>query len=189
MSAGDTCAAPVPVYACGVKKRLDVLLVERGLAESRAQAQALVLAGRVPGHAKAGEQVDERAELVVERPPRYVSRGGEKLEHALEALAVSVGGPRLPRRRRVDRRLHRLPAPARRRARDRARRRLRPAPPSACATTHRVTVLERVNARHLPELRTRPSSSRATSRSSRCGRRLPPALAARRPGLAGAARW
>ena len=39
-----------------------------------------------------GEQVDERAELVVERPPRYVSRGGEKLEHALEALAVSVDG-------------------------------------------------------------------------------------------------
>ena len=41
------------------KKRLDVLLVERGLAESRAQAQALILAGLVPGHSKAGEQVDE----------------------------------------------------------------------------------------------------------------------------------
>ena len=36
------------------KKRLDVLLVERGLAESRAQAQALVMAGRVPGHSKPG---------------------------------------------------------------------------------------------------------------------------------------
>ena len=45
------------------KKRLDLLLVERGLAESRAQAQALVMAGRVPGHTKAGEQVDEAAEL------------------------------------------------------------------------------------------------------------------------------
>ena len=75
-----------------MKKRLDVLLVERGLAESRAQAQALVLAGRVPGHEKAGEQVDEHAELVVERPPRYVSRGGEKLEHALEAFGVSPAG-------------------------------------------------------------------------------------------------
>jgi 23S rRNA (cytidine1920-2'-O)/16S rRNA (cytidine1409-2'-O)-methyltransferase len=75
-----------------MKKRLDVLLVERGIAESRAQAQALVLAGRVPGHTKAGEQVDEHAELLVERPPRYVSRGGEKLEHALEELAVSVEG-------------------------------------------------------------------------------------------------
>ena len=79
-------------YACPVKKRLDVLLVERGLAESRAQAQALVLAGRVPGHEKAGEQVAEDAELVVERPPRYVSRGGEKLEHALEAFGVSPTG-------------------------------------------------------------------------------------------------
>jgi 23S rRNA (cytidine1920-2'-O)/16S rRNA (cytidine1409-2'-O)-methyltransferase len=77
-----------------MKKRLDLLLVERGLADSRAQAQALVLAGRVPGHAKAGEQVDEGAELVVERPARYVSRGGEKLEHALETLSVSVRGAR-----------------------------------------------------------------------------------------------
>jgi len=75
-----------------VRKRLDVLLVERGLAESRAQAQALVMAGLVPGHSKAGEQVDEEAELVVERPPRYVSRGGEKLAHALEVLEIDVAG-------------------------------------------------------------------------------------------------
>jgi 23S rRNA (cytidine1920-2'-O)/16S rRNA (cytidine1409-2'-O)-methyltransferase len=73
-----------------VKKRLDVLLVERGLAENRAQAQALVIAGRVRGHVKAGERVDEGAELVVEQPPRYVSRGGEKLEHALEAFGIAV---------------------------------------------------------------------------------------------------
>ena len=75
-----------------MRKRLDVLLVERGLAESRAQAQALVMAGLVHGHAKAGEQVDEAAELVVERPPRYVSRGGEKLAHALDVLGVEVAG-------------------------------------------------------------------------------------------------
>jgi len=75
-----------------VRKRLDVLLVERGLAESRAQAQALVMAGLVPGHAKAGEQVDEGTELVVELPPRYVSRGGDKLEHALDELGVEVAG-------------------------------------------------------------------------------------------------
>ncbi len=74
------------------KKRLDVLLVERGLAESRAQAQALILAGLVPGHAKAGEQVDESAELVVTAPPPYVSRGGHKLEHALDALGVDPAG-------------------------------------------------------------------------------------------------
>jgi 23S rRNA (cytidine1920-2'-O)/16S rRNA (cytidine1409-2'-O)-methyltransferase len=75
-----------------VKKRLDVLLVERGLAESRAQAQALVLAGRVPGYAKPGTQVDEAAPLEVEAPPPFVSRGGEKLAHALDRLAVDPRG-------------------------------------------------------------------------------------------------
>jgi 23S rRNA (cytidine1920-2'-O)/16S rRNA (cytidine1409-2'-O)-methyltransferase len=75
-----------------VKKRLDVLLVERGLAESRAQAQALVLAGRVPGYDKPGTQVDDAAELEVEQPPPYVSRGGEKLAHALDALGVDPSG-------------------------------------------------------------------------------------------------
>jgi 23S rRNA (cytidine1920-2'-O)/16S rRNA (cytidine1409-2'-O)-methyltransferase len=74
------------------KKRLDVMLVERGLAESRAQAQALVLAGRVPGYEKAGQQVDETAELSVTEPPRFVSRGGEKLDHALDAFGVAVAG-------------------------------------------------------------------------------------------------
>src|SRR5215210_9127611 len=75
-----------------MKKRLDVLLVERGLAESRAQAQALVLAGRVHGFAKPGDQVDERAELALEARPRFVSRGGEKLAHALDALDVDPAG-------------------------------------------------------------------------------------------------
>ena len=75
-----------------MKKRLDVLLVERGLAESRAQAQALVLAGLVPGYDKPGQQVAEDAELAVERPPPYVSRGGEKLAHALDALDVDPAG-------------------------------------------------------------------------------------------------
>ena len=75
-----------------MKKRLDVLLVERGLAESRAQAQALVIAGLVPGYDKPGTQVDEAAELEVERPARYVSRGGDKLETALRAFDVRVEG-------------------------------------------------------------------------------------------------
>ena len=75
-----------------MKKRLDVLLVERGLAETRSQAQALVLAGRVPGHTKAGEQVDDAAELEVEAGPRFVSRGGEKLVHALAELEIDVTG-------------------------------------------------------------------------------------------------
>jgi 23S rRNA (cytidine1920-2'-O)/16S rRNA (cytidine1409-2'-O)-methyltransferase len=75
-----------------MKKRLDVLLVERGLAESRSQAQALVMAGRVPGYEKAGMQVEEDAELEVEPGQRYVSRGGEKLAGALEALGIDVAG-------------------------------------------------------------------------------------------------
>jgi 23S rRNA (cytidine1920-2'-O)/16S rRNA (cytidine1409-2'-O)-methyltransferase len=75
-----------------MKKRLDVLLVERGLAESRTQAQALVLAGRVPGFDKPGTQVDDSVELEVEQPPPYVSRGGEKLAHALDAFAVDPTG-------------------------------------------------------------------------------------------------
>jgi 23S rRNA (cytidine1920-2'-O)/16S rRNA (cytidine1409-2'-O)-methyltransferase len=75
-----------------VKKRLDVLLVERGLAESRSQAQALVLAGRVKGFAKAGDQVEEGAELEVHEGPRFVSRGGEKLAHALATFELDVTG-------------------------------------------------------------------------------------------------
>jgi 23S rRNA (cytidine1920-2'-O)/16S rRNA (cytidine1409-2'-O)-methyltransferase len=74
------------------KKRLDVLLVERGLAESRSQAQALVLAGRVRGHTKAGERVDAGAELDVVPGARFVSRGGEKLAGALEELGLDVAG-------------------------------------------------------------------------------------------------
>jgi 23S rRNA (cytidine1920-2'-O)/16S rRNA (cytidine1409-2'-O)-methyltransferase len=75
-----------------VKKRLDVLLVERGLAETRTQAQALVLAGRVPGYEKPGMQVDDSIELDVTQPPPYVSRGGEKLAHALDELVVDPAG-------------------------------------------------------------------------------------------------
>ncbi len=74
------------------KKRLDVLLVERGLAESRTQAQALVMAGRVPGHSKPGEQLEEDAVLEVEQPPPYVSRAGHKLANALAAFGIDVQG-------------------------------------------------------------------------------------------------
>jgi 23S rRNA (cytidine1920-2'-O)/16S rRNA (cytidine1409-2'-O)-methyltransferase len=75
-----------------VKTRLDVLLVERGLAESRAQAQALVIAGRVRGYDKPGTQVDDATELELEAPAPYVSRGGEKLAHALDAFGVDPSG-------------------------------------------------------------------------------------------------
>ena len=82
----DAIAAP------HVKKRLDVLLVERGLAESRAQAQALVLAGRVRGYDKPGTQVDDEVTVDVEAPAPYVSRGGEKLAHALAAFKIDPRG-------------------------------------------------------------------------------------------------
>lgn len=73
-----------------VKKRLDVVLVERGLATSRAQAQALVLAGRVRGHSKTGEQVEDSGPLELTAGARFVSRGGEKLAHALDVFGVDV---------------------------------------------------------------------------------------------------
>jgi 23S rRNA (cytidine1920-2'-O)/16S rRNA (cytidine1409-2'-O)-methyltransferase len=75
-----------------MKKRVDVLLVERGLAETRSQAQALVLAGRVHGYDKPGQQVSEEVELEVQESQPYVSRGGEKLRNALDAFAMNVAG-------------------------------------------------------------------------------------------------
>jgi 23S rRNA (cytidine1920-2'-O)/16S rRNA (cytidine1409-2'-O)-methyltransferase len=74
------------------RKRLDVVLVEKGLAETRSQAQALVLAGLVAGYQKPGQLVEENAELRVEQPPPFVSRGGEKLRNALAAFEVEVEG-------------------------------------------------------------------------------------------------
>ncbi len=164
-----------------MKKRLDVLLVERGLAESRAQAQALVLAGRVPGHAKAGEQVAEDAELVVERPPRYVSRGGEKLEHALQAFGVSPNGLRCldigaSTGGFTDCLLQHGAAHVI--ALDVGYGQLHP----RLREEPRVTVLERVNARHLPELQYAPELVTCDVSFISLRTALPPALAAAAPG-------
>ncbi len=72
------------------KNRLDMLMVERGLAESRSLAQRLVMAGqvRVDGQVviKPAQKVVETAEITIDQGPRYVSRGGEKLEGALIAF-------------------------------------------------------------------------------------------------------
>jgi 23S rRNA (cytidine1920-2'-O)/16S rRNA (cytidine1409-2'-O)-methyltransferase len=79
------------------RKRLDLLLVERGLAESRHKAQAMILAGEVevdrrPAE-KAGSLVPETAHIGVHsRLQKYASRGGLKLEGALEDLHVSPAG-------------------------------------------------------------------------------------------------
>ena len=88
----DDLVTPTATTLAAMRKRLDVVLVERGLAESRAQAQALVLAGLVPGYDKPGHQVAEDVDLHVERPPRFVSRGGEKLANALEQLELELDG-------------------------------------------------------------------------------------------------
>ena len=94
MAAGPVAARR---YHAGVTRlRLDTALVERGLFPSRARAQAAVLAGRVrvdgrPA-AKAGSAVDADAALTVAPDQQYVSRGGIKLAHALEALEMDVTG-------------------------------------------------------------------------------------------------
>ncbi len=78
------------------RERLDVLLVERGLAPTRAQAQSLILAGRVRSLGtrldKAGQRIAAEAPLEVTPGPRFVSRGGLKLEAALTAFGVRVEG-------------------------------------------------------------------------------------------------
>ncbi len=76
------------------KRRIDSLLVDRGLAESRAKAQALIMAGEVvvEGKAaiKAGTLVAEEAAITVIQPPLFVSRGGIKLDHALDRFQLDV---------------------------------------------------------------------------------------------------
>ncbi len=77
--------------------RADQLLVERGLVESRSRAQALILAGEVrsgPDNvvSKPSQLLAAEAPLSVDQPPRFVSRGGEKLEGFLAKFAVEVNG-------------------------------------------------------------------------------------------------
>ena len=89
--------APAPraprAASAGTRQRADVLTLEQGLATSRAQAQALILAGQVwSGEEridKPGSLLAATTELRVVAPPRFVSRGGDKLDHALERFAES----------------------------------------------------------------------------------------------------
>ncbi|MFN8399425.1 MAG: TlyA family RNA methyltransferase [Anaerolineales bacterium] len=78
------------------KVRLDVLLVEKGLADSRAKAQALIMAGqvRVAGQValKPATTVQPDAMLTVDMGPKFVSRGGEKIEGALDTFKIDVTG-------------------------------------------------------------------------------------------------
>ena len=74
------------------KKRLDILLFEKGLAETRSLAQRMVMAGavRVNGQiaAKPSQFFDEDCEIEIRERPRFVSRGGEKLEAALREFGL-----------------------------------------------------------------------------------------------------
>jgi 23S rRNA (cytidine1920-2'-O)/16S rRNA (cytidine1409-2'-O)-methyltransferase len=78
------------------KRRIDTLMVERGLVESRAKAQALIMAGEVVVGEKVitkpGTQVSEEAEITILEPPPFVSRGGVKLAYALERFQLDVTG-------------------------------------------------------------------------------------------------
>ena len=75
-------------------QRIDIFLVEQGLAESREQAKRLILAGAVTVNGdtriKPGQRVSADAKVVVQEPQRYVSRGGFKLEKALSLFDVDV---------------------------------------------------------------------------------------------------
>ena len=81
------------------KQRLDELLVIRGLAPSRAQAKALIMTGRVRHGTdrldKPGKEYPADFELTVDQPPRFVSRGGEKLAAFLEKFPVDLRGAHL----------------------------------------------------------------------------------------------
>ena len=81
-----------------MKQRLDVLLVNRGLADSREKAKAIIMSGNVfvrgEREDKAGATFDEGEEDIVvrENPLKYVSRGGLKLERALEVFPIDLNG-------------------------------------------------------------------------------------------------
>ncbi len=79
-----------------VRERLDRLLVSRGLVPSREQGQRLIYAGEVRVDGAVGrapaQLVSPTADIEVRRPPPFVSRGGEKLAHALDVFAVDVAG-------------------------------------------------------------------------------------------------
>ena len=151
-------------YALKSKTRLDVLLVERGLAASRERARALILAGqvRVDGQpvTKAGDSVPADADVTVDRsrsslrePRRPQARPrARRLRHRRQRSARA-------RHRRLDGRIHRRAAPARRAARRRARRRPRPARLEAAerpaSDRHRARERADADRRSLPARRAR----------------------------------
>jgi 23S rRNA (cytidine1920-2'-O)/16S rRNA (cytidine1409-2'-O)-methyltransferase len=94
--AADHAAAPDRSHSRADRARLDLALVARGLAESREKAQALIVAGLVSVDGKPAQRsadlIGADAALAVETADGFVSRGGEKLEHALATFGVTVDG-------------------------------------------------------------------------------------------------
>ena len=144
------------------RRRLDLLLVERGLAASRERAGALVLSGVVlvngrPAH-KAGTAVAEDAELTLKQPDHpYVGRGGRQAGACARHVRHRRRRPRGARHRGVHRRVYRRASAARRGARRRARRRPRSARLGAAhdprVRCHRASQThERSSRRDLPSL-------------------------------------
>jgi 23S rRNA (cytidine1920-2'-O)/16S rRNA (cytidine1409-2'-O)-methyltransferase len=139
------------------------------------------MAGLVHGYEKPGQQVDESAELVVEQPPRFVSRGGDKLAHALDELGVdpagrdaldvgaSTGGFTDVLLQRGAARVIALDV-----GRGQLHERLRNDP--------RVTVRERTNARELTELPFAPELITCDVSFISVRTALPPALGLAKPG-------
>jgi 23S rRNA (cytidine1920-2'-O)/16S rRNA (cytidine1409-2'-O)-methyltransferase len=139
------------------------------------------MAGRVRGYEKAGQQVDEKADLEVLAPPRFVSRGGEKLAHALDQFGVdpsgrdcvdvgsSTGGFTDVLLQRGARRVIALDV-----GRAQLHERLREDP--------RVTVMEGVNARHLTELPFAPELVTCDVSFISVRQALPPVLRMAKPG-------
>lgn len=78
------------------RTRADELMVDRGLAPTRSKARAIILAGQLRSGTqvidKAGHMLPEDADLEVAQGPRFASRGGEKLVHALESFGIDVNG-------------------------------------------------------------------------------------------------
>lgn len=78
------------------KRRIDLLVLERGLASSREKARAYIMAGEVTVDGatidKPGTMISVESEIVLKGKPRFVSRGGDKLDAALDAFPVAVAG-------------------------------------------------------------------------------------------------
>jgi 23S rRNA (cytidine1920-2'-O)/16S rRNA (cytidine1409-2'-O)-methyltransferase len=95
-SGPELARSPTDGRAAGAhdRRRLDEALVERGLAENRSRARALIMAADVLVNGapvtRAGAPVRDGDEVSLKAPPRFVSRGGEKLEHALTVFGFDV---------------------------------------------------------------------------------------------------